>query len=58
MYGVASDSSFTSRSMTFRLAEVESLRPGSVLITDIVDGGEEQRSVAIEEFASLGRDAC
>ncbi|MET8084563.1 hypothetical protein [Micromonospora sp. NPDC005237] len=58
LFGVASDSSFTSRSVTFRLTELEDMRPGSVLITEIVGNGEVQRSVSVDEFASLGKDAC
>ncbi|MBQ0990931.1 hypothetical protein KBX08_12630 [Micromonospora sp. H61] len=58
LFGVASDNSFTSHSVTFRLAELEDMQPGSVLITDIVDNGEVQRSVSVDEFASLGQNAC
>ncbi|MBM0277575.1 hypothetical protein [Micromonospora tarensis] len=58
MYGVGSNNSFTMRSVTFWLAELEGLRPGSVLITEIVENGEARRSVSMEEFAGLGKDEC
>ncbi|MGW3888339.1 hypothetical protein ACWD69_06605 [Micromonospora chokoriensis] len=58
LYGVADDSSFTSHAVNFRFAEVADLRPGSVLITEVVDSRDEQRTVSMEEFASLGKDAC
>lgn len=58
MFGVASDSSFTSESVTFRLVELKDMQPGSVLITDIVDNGEVQRTVSVDEFDSLGKDEC
>ncbi|SCE99276.1 hypothetical protein GA0070612_2799 [Micromonospora chokoriensis] len=58
MYGVADDNSFTSHAVTFRFAEVADLRPGSVLITEVVDSLDEQRTVSMEEFASLAKDEC
>ncbi|MFI1195473.1 hypothetical protein ACH4T9_19745 [Micromonospora sp. NPDC020750] len=58
LFGIASNKSFASRSVTFRLAELAGLRPGSVLITDIVDNDEVQGSIPLDEFARLGRDAC
>ncbi|MDG4805475.1 hypothetical protein O7634_01705 [Micromonospora sp. WMMD1120] len=58
MYGVASDSSFTTHSVTFRLAELEDLTPGTVLITEIVENDDVRRSVSMEEFARLGKDEC
>ncbi|MGW3856324.1 hypothetical protein [Micromonospora arida] len=58
LFGVASDNSFTSHSVTFRFIDLEDMQPGSVLITDIVDNGEEHRSVSVDEFDSLGKDVC
>ncbi|MET7710768.1 hypothetical protein [Micromonospora sp. NPDC005413] len=58
MYGVASNSSFTSHSVTFRLAELAGLQPGSVLTTDIVNNNEVQKIVSLDEFARLGAAEC
>lgn len=58
MYGVASNSSFTSHSVTFRLAELAGLAAGSVLITGIVDNVEAQKIISLDEFARLGKDEC
>ncbi|MDG4782975.1 hypothetical protein O7614_25245 [Micromonospora sp. WMMD961] len=58
MYGVADDNSFTSHAVSFRFAEVADLRPGSILITEVVDNLDEQRTVSMEEFASLAEDEC
>ncbi|MFG1761618.1 hypothetical protein [Micromonospora echinofusca] len=58
LFGATNNSSFASRSVTFRLAELANLQPGSILITDIVDNDEVQRSISLDEFARLGRDEC
>ncbi|GIG90224.1 hypothetical protein Pen02_51600 [Plantactinospora endophytica] len=57
-YGVAGNSSFTSVSVTFRLAELSGLEPGSILITTTEAGEEVQQEVSLDEFARLGKDAC
>ncbi|TBL42794.1 hypothetical protein EYA84_03235 [Verrucosispora sp. SN26_14.1] len=52
------NNSFTSHDVSFRLPELADLRPGSVLITTIVANEEVQKTVSLDEFARLGRNAC
>ncbi|GAA2704729.1 hypothetical protein GCM10010429_12370 [Micromonospora olivasterospora] len=54
--GIASSNSFTSHSVTFRLADPAGLQLGSVLITDSAKNGEVQKKASLDEFARLGRD--
>ncbi|MEU7798143.1 hypothetical protein AB0B10_02625 [Micromonospora arborensis] len=58
MFAVADDNSFTTHSVTFRLGELADLVPGTVLFTDIIDSGEVQQSVSVEEFARRGESEC
>ncbi|MEU8253858.1 hypothetical protein AB0C06_06280 [Micromonospora inaquosa] len=58
MYAVADDNSFTTHGVSFRLAEMTDLVPGSVLFTDIVDGEDVQQTVSLEEFAGRGESEC
>ncbi len=58
MYAVADDNSFTTHRVSFRLAELIDLAPGSVLFSDIVDGEEVQQNVSLEEFARRGESEC
>ncbi|MFF0721856.1 hypothetical protein [Micromonospora sp. NPDC003816] len=52
------NNSFTSHDVSFRLPELADLKPGSVLITTIEANEEVQKTVSLDEFARLGRNAC
>jgi hypothetical protein len=58
MYAVADDSSFTSHAVDFHLAQLAGLQPGSILITTVVDNGDEQKIVSLDELTRRGRDEC
>ncbi|WP_243704997.1 hypothetical protein [Micromonospora sp. KC723] len=58
MRGVTRNNSFTSHSVIFRLPELLDLKPGSVLITTIETNEEVQKSISLDEFTRLARNAC
>ncbi|WP_203701428.1 hypothetical protein [Asanoa iriomotensis] len=51
-------SEFTTRRVTFTVAELAQVPSGSILITEVQEGEERQRTVTRDEFAHLADDLC